>query len=120
VALHTFTDLASTQTPSYVDGRSLRPVLEENTTTWRNTILQEAHRTADGGSTRAYYGVRTNTGRKYIEYEGGVRELYNLGADPYEVANRYSAATPPNTLQVRLRALKNCSADTCRTAENGQ
>jgi N-acetylglucosamine-6-sulfatase len=115
-----FTDLAGTQTPSYVDGRSLRPVLEEKSTTWRSTILLEAHRTPDGGSTRAYYGVRKNTGRKYIEYEGGVRELYNLGADPYEVANRLSATTPPNALQARLRALKNCSTDTRRTAENGQ
>src|SRR5215203_4081430 len=40
--LATFTELAGVQTPPYVDGRSLKPVLNENATTWRNAILLEA------------------------------------------------------------------------------
>jgi N-acetylglucosamine-6-sulfatase len=75
----TFTELAGIQTPSYVDGRSLQPVLTGTATNWRSAILLEAHPTQHAGETPAYSGIRTTSGSKYIEYEGGVRELYNLG-----------------------------------------
>jgi N-acetylglucosamine-6-sulfatase len=119
--LPTFTDLAGTQTPSYVDGRSLRPVLKGSASGWRDAILLEAHKTPEGGSTPAYSGIRT-TGveRKYIEYADGKRELYTLGSDPYELNNKYRSSTLPASLASRLRALKSCAADTCRAAENGQ
>ena len=46
--LPTFTDLAGTATPPYVDGRSLRPVLTESATSWRTAILLEGRKdTAD-------------------------------------------------------------------------
>jgi N-acetylglucosamine-6-sulfatase len=117
--LPTFTDLAGTQTPSYVDGRSLRPVLKGSASGWRDAILLEAHKTPEGGSTPAYSGIRT-TGveRKYIEYADGKRELYTLGSDPYELNNKYKASTLPASLASRLRALKSCAAATCRAAEN--
>jgi N-acetylglucosamine-6-sulfatase len=114
----TFTDLADIPTPSYVDGRSLRPVLRGSATAWRSAILLEGRPPLRFSPT--YYGIRTSAGRKYIEYQGGRRELYNLRADPYELRNRYSAAAPPSALATRLKALKGCSADTCRAAENGQ
>jgi N-acetylglucosamine-6-sulfatase len=116
----TFTDLANIQTPNYVDGRSLRPLLRGNATTWRSAVLLEARRTPNGGATPAYYGIRTSDGRKYIEYNGGRRELYNLGADPYELRNSYNAAAPPSVLATRLRALKACAGTSCRSAENAQ
>jgi arylsulfatase A-like enzyme len=38
----TFTDLADLRTPNYVNGRSLRSILNGNTTTaWRTAILLE-------------------------------------------------------------------------------
>src|SRR5918997_3091574 len=40
--LPTFTALADGHTPNYVDGRSLQPVLEGNSTAWRSAILLEA------------------------------------------------------------------------------
>ena len=40
--LPTFTDLAGIKTPSYVDGRSLRPVLKGSAVNWRTAILLEA------------------------------------------------------------------------------
>lgn len=43
----TFTDLAGVTTPEYVDGRSLRPVLEGNATTWRTAVLLERRRDDD-------------------------------------------------------------------------
>ena len=111
------------QTPPYVDGRSLVPVLDGSVTSWRSAILLEAA----ANYSPAYRGIRTVstntiTRRKYVEYSGGARELYDLSADPYERTNRYDPTTPPTDLASRLEALESCGADAavaCRTAENG-
>jgi N-acetylglucosamine-6-sulfatase len=127
--LPTFTDLACspslcgpevTQNWSYVpDGRSLRPVLNGSATTWRTAILLEAHQTGAGDDTPTYASIRGSGGRKYTEYVGGRKELYNLGADPYELTNRYDANAAPTDLASRLQALKACAGASCRSAENG-
>jgi N-acetylglucosamine-6-sulfatase len=114
----TFTDLAGIQTPSYVDGRSLRPVLESSASTWRTAILLERRISSNSSHPSEYYGIRTEDGRTYVEYEGGFRELYDLSRDPYELSNEYAAATPPAKLAERVRALKACAGDACRAAEN--
>jgi arylsulfatase A-like enzyme len=116
--LPTLTNLAGTKKPGYVDGRSLRPVLKGNATTWRSAILLEAARF----HSPAYAGIRTSD-RKYVEYKGGARELYNLRVDPFELTNRHNASTRPKALAARLQALKTCGADaavTCHTAEGRQ
>jgi N-acetylglucosamine-6-sulfatase len=115
--LPTFTDLADIKTPSYVDGRSLRPVLKGNAVDWRTAILLE---TRTSTASMNYGGIRTRAGSKYVEYEGGFRELYNLKQDPYELHNGYAAANPPTELAARLQALQNCARDSCRAAEDGQ
>jgi N-acetylglucosamine-6-sulfatase len=128
----TFMDLAEAQTPDYVDGRSLLPVLTGSPTTWRTAILLEGRGyTADPEIPvdRNYNGIRTSTS-KYVEYEGGFRELYvlNPGTDPYELSTIYYSAeptVPPRPdLKARLDALKSCagadaSATSCKTAEGG-
>src|SRR5215204_2329454 len=113
----TFMDLAGAQTPTYVDGRSLLPVLMGSTTTsWRTAILTEGRKYSTDPEIpvdRNYNGIRTSTS-KYIEYEGGSRELYNLtpGADPNELTNTYYSADPTvpprRDLKARLDALKGC------------
>jgi N-acetylglucosamine-6-sulfatase len=136
--LPTFTDFAcspdpivcetlKTQNNWYVpDGRSLRPVLEGSATTWRNAILLEgAQNTVFVPKSPAYRGIRTvipgtTSGSKYVEYEGKERELYDLGADPLELTNRYAATAPPAELVSRLQTLKTCKGDLCRAAEDGQ
>ncbi|HEY6580105.1 MAG TPA: sulfatase [Rubrobacter sp.] len=119
--LPTFTDLAGTRTPSYVDGRTLEPVLHGTVTTWRSAVLLEAaaHRAP------AYRGIRTvNTDSisklKYVEYRKGARELYDLDPDPHERTNHYDDAPSPvvDALAAHLQALKGCAGDTCFTAEN--
>jgi arylsulfatase A-like enzyme len=119
--LPTFTDLAGITTPPYVDGRSLRPVLTERATSWRTAILLESRkrsRSADPGVKDVPYdGIRTTTS-KYVEYEGGDRELYTLSTDPYEESSTPTSSSAPS-LQTRLQALKGCAADSCRAAENG-
>jgi arylsulfatase A-like enzyme len=108
----TFTDLAGVTTPEYVDGRSLRPVLEGNATSWRTAVLLEVRPTI--------LGIRTSNGRKYIEYGDGFKEYYDLNADPYELRNLvYYGEVPPTELRTRLQALKGCAGATCRMAEDG-
>jgi N-acetylglucosamine-6-sulfatase len=119
--LPTFTDLAGITTPSYVDGRSLRPVLTESATSWRTAILLESRkgsRSADTGVTDVpYYGIRTATS-KYVEYEGGSRELYTLSTDAHEMSSTPGSSSA-TSLQTRLQALKGCAREACRAAENG-
>ena len=120
--LPTFMDLAGTQTPSYVDGRTLGSVLEGSVTPWRSAILLEgaAHYSP------AYAGIRTigiggAPGRKYVEYSGKARELYNLDLDPHEKTNQYFSSSPvADSLATRLRALEDCAGDACFKAENGR
>ncbi len=122
--LPTFTDLAGTHTPEYVDGRSLRPVLEGGSeVTWRSMVLLERRLEAKSEySGPPFSGIVTDGRMKYIEYEDGFRELYDLKADPYELTNLLHEPTPEaeakaTELKARLAALKDCSADACRTAE---
>jgi arylsulfatase A-like enzyme len=124
----TFMDLAGAgaQTPSYVDGRSLLPVLTgPPPSSWRTAILIEGR--GNGADPeievdRNYNAVRTSTS-KYVEYEGGFRELYDLSADPNELTNTYSSADPTVAprpeLKTRLDALRGCQAESCQTAEGG-
>jgi arylsulfatase A-like enzyme len=117
--LPTFTDLAGAQTPGYADGRSLRPVFEGNATAWRSAVLLEARRTPEAEPAPGYRGVRTN-GMKYIQYADGKRELYDLRADPHELRNLHTDPAYDEVEAVlanRLSSLRDCSADSCRTAE---
>jgi N-acetylglucosamine-6-sulfatase len=129
--LPTFMDLAGTETPPYVDGRSLLPVLTGSPppSSWRTAILLEGRKNSADPEIvldRNYNGIRTSTS-KYIEYEsisgsGSIRELYDLtpSADPLELTNTYSSADPKvPELDARLDALKGCQAESCQTAEGG-
>src|SRR5215211_5751154 len=97
-----------------------------NVTTWRTAILLEGHGFQLGipKVERNYSAIRTRT-TKYVEYEGGFRELYDLSTDPYELDNNYNSTTLPPTLAQRMQALKTCAAGakapavTCQTAEGG-
>jgi N-acetylglucosamine-6-sulfatase len=114
----TFMDLAGAQTPPYVDGRSLLPVFTGSaTTSWRTAILIEGRKYSADPEIPVdfnYNAIRTSTS-KYIEYEEGFRELYDLTpvvADPYELTNTYYSADPTVAprpdLKARLDALKGC------------
>ncbi len=67
------------------DGRSLVPLLDNPAHPWDDVVLFEKF--YDRNLTFAYFGART-PGWKYIEYDTGERELYDLTADPYELDNR--------------------------------
>ncbi|MDP8973446.1 MAG: DUF4976 domain-containing protein, partial [Actinomycetota bacterium] len=72
---------------------------------------------ADGQS--AFWAVRTET-YKYVEYDNGDVELYDLEADPYEMESIHESANPTliEDLKAKLEALKSCSEEGCREAED--
>ena len=76
----TITDYAGITPRLPQEGRSLIPLLRNNASGWRNSVLLERHINDD------YYGIRV-PGWKYIEYRSGFKELYDLTADPFEMEN---------------------------------
>ncbi len=141
----TFADLASVEFPA--DGRSLAPLLRGEEPAWRSSVLLEklpaeendeeangkgkgksknkgkgkgkAKTGADGSP--AFETIRTET-YKYVEYENGETELYDLQNDPYELESLHESADPSliEDLKARLEALEECSGDGCREAEDAQ
>jgi N-acetylglucosamine-6-sulfatase len=97
--------------------QSLAPLLRGESVPWRTNFLIEHW--AEGG-VPTYKGVRSNEGRVYVEYlsgdSAGDKELYDIREDPYQLNNLMDEETP-TYLRERLAALKACSGDACRSAE---
>ena len=74
---------------------------------------------ARAGGQLAFEAVRTET-YKYVEYDNGDIELYDLEADPNELESIHESADPLLTedLKARLETLKSCSEEGCREAED--
>ncbi len=110
----TFAELAGVGFPA--DGRSLKPLLRGEDPPWRSAVLLEGF---VGNRARAYGAIRTEA-YKYVEYANGERELYGLEADPYEMESLHESADPSlvEDLQAKLEALKSCSEEGCREAED--
>jgi N-acetylglucosamine-6-sulfatase len=66
-----------------------------------------------------YQAIRTET-HKYVEYNNGEKELYDLRADPYEMESLHESADPAlvEDLKAKLDALKSCSEEGCQEAED--
>jgi len=109
----TFADLAGAEFQA--DGRSLAPLLGgDEDPSWRTSVLLERLPTQ-----RGYQAVRTET-HKYVEYNNGETELYDLRADPYELDNIYESADASlvEDLKARLEALRDCYEEGCWEAED--
>ncbi|MFZ2423964.1 MAG: sulfatase-like hydrolase/transferase [Anaerolineae bacterium] len=134
----TLADIAGIEIPAYTDGRSLLPLLGGSPpAAWRQALLFEQY-VGDHHGLRDplgeppdpfdsprfqsaplfYSGLRT-ADLKYIEYDTGERELYNLANDPFELENLAASADPTTLAQLAawLSLLKGCAADTCRSLE---
>ncbi|MGZ4689927.1 MAG: sulfatase family protein [Acidimicrobiia bacterium] len=139
----TFAALAGATTPSFVDGRSLAPLLTASppaVSTWRHTYIVEhwlqggaeaagvgPQEPADGDQTAApaaaqgipeLHAVRTSR-YTYIEVSTGEKELYDHTVDPFELNNIASTAAPSllASLHAKLAALETCAGAACRTAD---
>jgi arylsulfatase A-like enzyme len=70
----------------WADGRSLLGVLADRRPAWRHDFLLEHLTGPPQAYVPTYCGVRT--GRfKYVLYQTGEEELYDLQLDPYELRN---------------------------------
>ncbi len=107
----TLAALAGVTVPATVDGTNLLPLLRDDPAlAWRDAILIEHWPTGEGfGDTiPTFYGIRTETW-KYVEYDTGEKELYDLVNDPYEMENQIQNpeyATLIAELAVKLAELK--------------
>ena len=63
-----------------------------------------------------FTGVRTAT-RKYVKYDSGFEELFDLQADPHELTNAAGEAglrgRPRHRSEASTSALKSCTGPSC-------
>ena len=111
----TILDLAGAKPGVPLDGKSLKPLFADAKAPWRSAILIESPVTRFERASNRYAGVRTTT-RKYVKYDGGFEELFDLAADPHELRNK--AQDPAYTGDLlTLRSiedtLKSCVGEAC-------
>jgi arylsulfatase A-like enzyme len=124
----TFAEIGGAQTPDFIDGRSLMPLLERDpvpTEDWRQSFLVEAKSEGAVDQRPAYKAIRTER-RTYVSYANDryasekENELYNLRKDPYQLNSLDETANPGllRRLRLRLIELARCEGEECRVAEN--
>ncbi|MEW6305258.1 MAG: sulfatase [Verrucomicrobiota bacterium] len=83
----TVAQLCGLKTPPYVEGRRLRPLLENPARAWNGTAFTQIVRPGDG---QPFMGRTVRTDRwRYTEWDGGAKgvELYDHQKDPNEFTN---------------------------------
>jgi arylsulfatase A-like enzyme len=111
----TIVDLAGAKPGVPLDGKSLVPLFAGAYAPWRSALLIESPVTSFEKRENRYAGVRTAT-KKYVRYEGGFEELFDLASDPDELENRAGDAANAGDLS-GLRGihdtLKSCAGPSC-------
>jgi arylsulfatase A-like enzyme len=111
----TMVDLAGAKPGAPLDGKSLVPLFASADAPWRSALLVESPVTSFEKPTSRYAGVRTAT-KKYVRYEGGFEELFDLAADPYELKNVLrdpARASDLSALRGIHDTLKSCAGAAC-------
>jgi arylsulfatase A-like enzyme len=86
---------------------------------WRRTSAASAQSSEEWG--RPWLKALRTKNYLYVEYKTGEHELYDLREDPHELHNEYAKAPAEikQRLEEQLDALRQCSAEECRAAEDG-
>lgn len=84
----TFLDFAGVAIPKEIQGKSLKPLLEGKTTSWRNAIYYHYYEFPNEHGVQKHYGIRTER-YKLIHFYKDIDEweLYDLKNDPSEMDN---------------------------------
>jgi arylsulfatase A-like enzyme len=101
----TVADLAGITPGLRTDGRSLVPLLREQQTAWRNAVFMEFRGDTPNPLVPPPYDAIRTERYKFVRYNDGSRELFDLMVDPDELADlsRVPAAeTIERTLEERL------------------
>ncbi|MCB0732898.1 MAG: DUF4976 domain-containing protein, partial [Ignavibacteriae bacterium] len=113
----TFLDFAGIEIPKDMQGKSLRPILEnKNTNDWRTSIYYHYFEYPAEHSVKRHYGIR-NSRYKLIHfyYDIDEWELYDLENDPNELKNIYNFPENEeliNNLKIELNKLREHYKDT--------
>lgn len=123
----TIANLLGAQTPDWVDGRDLTPLLQNpEGTPWRTGVLTESLTATRPGDpdysdfeAPAYQALRTED-YLYVSYGTKGTALYDLRSDPSEMDNIIASADPAVVMQLaaQLDALSACAGPSCRVADS--
>ena len=120
----TFAQLAGVKPPSFVDGKSMVPLLDSTPPkvgNWRTGFLTENWRTKAQSRRNlapSYKALRTRN-FLWTRYANGERELYDMLKDPYQLNSRKPQSKPKlvRGLNNQLNKLQACDGAKCRAAE---
>lgn len=112
----TFLDIAGVEVPDEVQGRSLRPLMENrDDPDWGEPLYYHYYEYPGPHHVRPHYGVRTERYKLIYYYTIGEWELFDLHRDPNELQNVVDAARYSEVVQdlkEELRALREQYDDT--------
>ncbi|MDN5211361.1 sulfatase [Fulvivirgaceae bacterium BMA12] len=115
----TFLDYAGINSPTAVQGKSLRPLINGKNDQWRDALYYHYYEFPNEHMVKRHYGIRTDNYKLIHFYNDiDVWELYDLKKDPSEMNNlygqdEYHAIT--KSLKEKLSALQEKYQDTDRS-----
>ena len=114
----TLADMGNAPTPDFVDGRPVLLLAQGNVTTWPRTAILSERETNLEAPPR--WQVLRMRGEKYVRFENGEKEYYDLASDPYEVHSNPETVDQAirDDWERRLGDLHRCKGIGCRAAEN--
>jgi arylsulfatase A-like enzyme len=124
----TIAALASVPPGLDVDGRSLLPLLQGASTSWRRRFLVEYPPAGESLGIPPFFAVREDSGLLYgetLDFAGTHVtdvELYDLATDPFQRHSLHRSPAPQRARQMHLLKehldrLKSCGGGTCQTLE---